>query len=405
MIRNYRIVEVVLMVTLLTGCRLFGGGSSSDEIVLAPTEVGTPVGDAVTRNIGPTGGTVTSSDGRMTLNVPQNALTETIAFSIQPITNKAATGLGTAYRLEPSGKVFSTPLQLSIHYDDHDIDGTVPEALSMAYQDGKGAWHAQSSGVLDQSARTLTVPIKHFTDFSALARLRMIPPAATLHVGESMVIQLQVCGEQTFVDKILSRPLNCEEPPRGKAAFAWSHRGAGTIKESALGQEYGIVSVTYTAPAKRPTPNIAFVDVSAKFSTWHSETGESAEIDKTFSARITIIDRGYRATGSDASTSYSGVVCSLDKPFAVMADNTLVQWPLNFVPSSETAGAFNFNTIWGPLRLSGSGKYTVEGLDTEKPRIIAEPKSTLTGPPRSASGTGTAHIDLLPLDTDECGEQ
>jgi hypothetical protein len=400
---HYRIVEIILIVTLALGCRLLGGGNSSDEITLAPTEVGTPAGNAVTKSIGPAGGTLASPDGRITLTVPQNALIETVAFTIQPITNKAATGLGTAYRLEPSGKVFDTPLQLSIHYDDHDIDGTVPEALSMAYQDGKGAWHIQSSGQLDQSARTLTIPIKHFTDFSFITRLRMVPPAATVHVKESQVIQLQVCGEPSFVDKILSRPLSCKEPPPGNVA--WSLRGEGTIRESKLAREFGLVSVIYTAPAKRPTPNIAMVEVSITFRTWNPETGALETIEKTFDARITIVDRGYRATGHDRSTSYSGVICSLDQPFAVMADNTLVSYPLDFVPSSGTAGDVKWDTTWGVLRLNGEGTYTIEGLDTEKPRIIVQPKSTLTGPPRSATGSGTAHIELLPLpiDSNDCG--
>jgi hypothetical protein len=96
-----------------------------------------PAGDKVTREIGPAGGTLTSPDGRMTLTVPLNALAETVAFSIQPITNKAAGGLGPGYRLEPSGRTFSTPLMISVHYDDRDLKATVPDAFSIAFQDEK----------------------------------------------------------------------------------------------------------------------------------------------------------------------------------------------------------------------------------------------------------------------------
>jgi hypothetical protein len=144
--------------------------------------------------------------------------------------------------------------------------------------------------------------------------------------------------------------------------------------------------------------------VSAKFYSWNPTTGETGAVEKTFAARITIVDRGYRVTGHDGSTSYSGVICSLDQPFAVMAGNTLVAYPLDFVPSSGTAGDVKWDTTWGVLRLNGEGTYTIEGLDTEKPRIIVQPKSTLTGPPRSATGSGTAHIELLPLpiDSNDC---
>src|SRR3954468_18485042 len=106
MSRNYRIFECVLLVALVTSCSLFHRGSS-DEIVLAPTEVGTPVGNSVTAKIGATGGTVVSPDGRIILTVPPNAVAETVEFAIQPISNRAITGLGMAYRLEPSGKLFT----------------------------------------------------------------------------------------------------------------------------------------------------------------------------------------------------------------------------------------------------------------------------------------------------------
>src|SRR5713101_839974 len=106
----------VLTIGVLTigalGYRLFSGKANAGEIAFAPTEVGTPEGPNVTKVIGPAGGTLASPDGRLTLTVPPNALTETVAFSIQPIANKAEGGLGLAYRLEPNGKTFTTPLEI-----------------------------------------------------------------------------------------------------------------------------------------------------------------------------------------------------------------------------------------------------------------------------------------------------
>lgn len=150
---NYRVAVACMILAGTLGCGLFSGGT--DDLVLAPTEVGTPVGDKVTKDVGPAGGTLSSGDGRLKLTVPPNVVSELVSFSIQPITNKADNGLGNAYRLEPDGRTFSTPLEISVSYDDKDLEGTVPKALSMAYQDGKGAWHAQRSTKLDQSAKTI----------------------------------------------------------------------------------------------------------------------------------------------------------------------------------------------------------------------------------------------------------
>ena len=93
-------------------------------MIFPATDVGTPIGNKVSKEIGRAGGSIVSPDGRLTLSVPQNALTEPVAFSIQPITNKAGQGLGPAYRLEPNGKTFATPLEISFHYGEHDLEGT-----------------------------------------------------------------------------------------------------------------------------------------------------------------------------------------------------------------------------------------------------------------------------------------
>ena len=95
MTKNCRtLIPILLLFICALGCGLFSSNGSDAEAVFPPTEVGTPVGDKVTKDIGPAGGTLASPDGRLTLTVPQNALTETVAFGIQPVTNKFGGGLG-----------------------------------------------------------------------------------------------------------------------------------------------------------------------------------------------------------------------------------------------------------------------------------------------------------------------
>src|SRR5260370_4309060 len=250
----------VLMIGAL-GYVLYSRKAGDAELVFPATEVGTPVGDKVTMDIGPAGGTLASPDGRLTLIVPPNALTGTVSFTIQPITNKAEGGLGLAYRLGPDGKTFTTPLQLAVRYDDHDLEGTVAEALSIAYQDKEGAWHAQKSAKLDQATKTLTIATTHFTDFAALAGLRMSPVEATVYPGEVALIHLVQCKEQGFMDKILTRPLDCSGSPPGSAS--WVLKGPGKIVDTMAG--HPAMGVTYTAPAKKPTPNVAWVNLTITF--------------------------------------------------------------------------------------------------------------------------------------------
>ena len=403
------IIAVVLVVATVAifatvAYILFLRPSSETEVVYAATEVGTPNGPAVTKSIGPAGGSLASPDGRLTLTVPQNDLTDTVAFTIQPITNKARNGLGLAYRLEPNGKTFTTPLEISVRYDEKDLEGTIPEALSLAYQDKQGAWHAQKSAKLDQSAKTLTVATTHFTDFASLAGLRMSPLEATLHVGESQFIQLLQCKEPGFWDKLWSRPVDCSASPPGKVS--WKVYGPGTIKNM-LSRRQTVAGVTatgllYTAPAKKPTDNIVYVDLTIDFEMMKPTTGEIYKEQRTFRTKITIIDRGYRASGSEGPgpTTYSGTVCSLDKEFTVIGHNGPLDLTFKFTPSGD--GRAGTGTLGGSVSIAtwtGGGSYTIEGFDSEKPKIVFVTHQTVSG---KISGSGTFHIDLVPLDTDEC---
>jgi len=205
--------------------------------------------------------------------------------------------------------------------------------------------------------------------------------------------------EQNFVDKILSRPLKYKDPPKGDVAG--SLRGAGTIKVSAIFQEYGIVAVTYTAPAQQPTTNVAWVDLKPKFYFWNQITGETSTAEKIFSAKITIINRGYTATGKTADIVWSGEICSLDKPFTV--SGSVINYKINFVPSSPTAGTATIAGAGLGVKAEGSGTctYKIEGADTDKPRIALTQSTVGHTRVGDFTGGGTIYIDLVPLDT-EC---
>ncbi len=394
MLTNYRLLIVCLILAGALGCGLFSGKTSDTEEVFASTEVGTPEGDKVTRDIGPAGGSIASPDGRLTLAVPQNALAETVTFAIQPITNKAGNGLGSAYRLEPNGKTFATPLEISVRYDDHDLEGTVPEALSLAYQDQQGAWHAQKSAKLDPAAKTLTVATTHFTDFAFLARLRLLPVESKLHPGVSQGITLFLCKEPGFLDKILSRRLDCSASPHG--ATSWKLRGPGTIGKPRSND----TGVLYTAPATKPADNIAWVDLTIDFYIWNPDTGATSVVQKTFSAKITILGLSYEAKGQTADVVWSGAICSLDQPFTV--SGSVIGYKLKFTPSSATAGTVSITAAGMMVTAEGGGTYKIEGGDTEKPRIAVAATAVGHSPVGSRTGSGTIYIDLVPLNTVEC---
>jgi hypothetical protein len=392
-------IGVVVIGTL--GYILFSKKTVNTEMIFPTTEVGTPVGDKVTKDIGPAGGTIASPGGRLTLTVPQNALTEAVAFSIQPITNKAGGGLGLAYRLEPSGKTFTTPLQISVRYDEHDLEGTIPEVLALAYQDQQREWHEVKS--LNQTKDTLTVATTHFTDWSFLAKMRLEPATATLGVGKTLYIVLIGCAnpeltryerfnrwmdgpEKTAENE--ARERHCKFGTIGRAGFSW-YVDVGTIGDDDN-------PVLYTAPPKKPTPNVATVVFP-----YYVGSDSNGWRKGMFTSHVTIVDHGYRASGNaGGDTVFSGDICDLEKHFTIKTNNPFLS-SLEFVPSSPTKGTYSFSTTYG-VTGGGGGKYTITGSDALWTGIELNSSSTATFPiGPTLHGSGPVHIDLVPL-KDEC---
>ena len=62
----------------------------------------------------------------------------------------------------------------------------------------------------------------------------------------------------------------------------------------------------------------------------------------------------------------------------------------------------SYSTSGGGITAKGSGTYTIEGAETDHPRIVIDSKSTASSPVATTSGGGKATINLTPLETDEC---
>jgi hypothetical protein len=405
------------LITVTTGlvavCFLLSCGGRSDrshlKFIFPATEVGVPQGDRIVGQIGPAGGMVASSDGRLTLTVPQGAVAESIAFSIQPVTNTSGNGIGSAYRLEPSGVNFAVPLRLTIKYSDHDLEGTVPEALALAYQDETGTWHEKTK--IDETDNAFTIETTHFTDWSFLAKMRIEPRTATVGVGKSVFLVLIGCVQYgkapSFLESVLGEswkvkhvgdPEKCQFGEVDAKIFEW-FVDVGTI-------ETGINPVKYTAPAKKPDPNFATVVFPYSLVDFHKCFGGDCHARSikdgrrgVFTSRITIVDRGYRAKGQKGDVVFSGVICDLTKPFTINA-GWLTDIPMKFDPA---AGTWEFSTRYNVLAYAGSGTFTVEGADTENPRLAVFGSETITHPygGKTTQG-GDNSLELIPLTTDEC---
>lgn len=315
-IKTFNLLIAMLTVISFTACGGGGGGSSSDgggggtstpppaAATPVATAVGTPIGSAATATLGAVGGTLSSPDGRVTLNVPAGALAADTVIGIQPITNHAHGGRGNAYRFTPDGQTFQTPVTLKFTYTDADLEGTVAQALGSAYQSVDGYWHWVKNPVLDTALKTVTVSTTHFTDYADAVGFNLRPGAATVKVGGTVGLYVKFCYPASVDDSAELAPLvvglECEFPSaQGTLAplsgvSQWTVAGAGSVSGGAF-------SATYTAPPTKPAPNTAVVSArinNTKFGTLY------------LLSNITIIDEVTSYTGDLAfneSTAFDDV--------------------------------------------------------------------------------------------------
>ncbi len=155
------------------------------------TEKGIPDGTAVSAIIGASGGSVTSSDGRLRLTVPAGALSTNTTIGIQPITNKMPNGIGLAYRLTPDGQPFSKPALLTAQYKAADLDGTAAEALGITHQDNRGAWLAKKKLAVNTATKNVSKEISLLTHYAIYTNYILIPGEATLLPGGAVDLRVK----------------------------------------------------------------------------------------------------------------------------------------------------------------------------------------------------------------------
>src|ERR1043165_6589975 len=154
------------------------------------TPIGIPFGEIASNKIGKDGGSVRSSDGKLELDFPNNALNSSVTISIQSCSNTLHSGIGTAYQLEPSGTKFNRPVKAILHYNDKDLKENSPRFMTLALQDQTGQWYRTESVVIDTAEKTISCFIRHFSIFADCFELMLEPSSATLKVNQQITLSI-----------------------------------------------------------------------------------------------------------------------------------------------------------------------------------------------------------------------
>jgi len=296
-----RLLQLAALVSL-TSC---GGGDAGADAATAvaaspppapapainpqPTAVGVPDGTVVTQSIGAAGGTIASADGAIAVTLPPGALASNTTIGIQPITNFAINGVGPAYRLTPEGTTFAQPVTLTFAYSDALTAGSAPEALEIATQDAQGYWRMAQNPTRDLNAKTISASIAHFSDWSPIQGLQLLPRQASVRVNGTQNLDLFSCDELPGSDPLLPSLYECAlDLATADTVGNWAVNGApGGTNGTGLVVANGQWGGRYTAPPAIPKPNT--VSVNASTHTAHYGT-------LIILSNITIAGDGYAGT-------------------------------------------------------------------------------------------------------------
>ncbi len=254
----------MLALLLAAACHPSGGGDelgNDDETTGEPTETvfpaGMPIGPATTAVVGPAGGMLDSADGMLRVTIGAGALLQDTTIGIEPITNTAPGGLGTAYRLTPDGTTFEVPVELAFVVEDADLAGSVEDAFTIGFQDHEGLWWAapEADVVRELDAGSIAVSTTHFSDWSRLSGLQLRPPEHTLREGETIGLTVVDCemqgGDEENLPSLLALcSIDAELPPLPGLVQEWAvdgipggSEGVGTIAPGSRPDQ-----AIYTAP-------------------------------------------------------------------------------------------------------------------------------------------------------------
>ena len=338
------VIAIAIIVLTVSSCKKILEGviepPAVDESPL-PTATGDAAGAIVTKQIGINGGAVTSSDGKIELQIPAGALSGNTTISIQAITNNAPNGISNAYRFTPDGMKFSTAVTLKIHYTAGDLAGTLPELLGIAFQDTTGLWWRVNNFTNDQTAKTVSVPMLHFSDWTLFDVMSITPSSAAVRTNKSLnldVTYVNAKNDDEEVSLLLHKV--------GKIAWSVS---AGTLTATTDNTDKSrIFKAPATIPAQNPVAVAAQVQITFKYhgNTYNNTTLVSNitiyNTDEVYLLELKVVD-GHWRQGMIAIDSVSMRVKVQDTTVTI---SNIVNFPSKAIPEKLVVG--NSTVIWIP---------------------------------------------------------
>lgn len=121
-----------------------------------------------TKIIGAAGGTLTSTDDNLVIDVPAGVMSDETSVTVTvDESNAHPNGVGTMFTLESAVDQFDEPVTLTFSYTDDMLPtGARPEFLTVAFRKDDGQWTTKPNAILNKTSKTITVQTDHFSQWS-----------------------------------------------------------------------------------------------------------------------------------------------------------------------------------------------------------------------------------------------
>ena len=275
--------------------------NASGDSVVTPAPA-LPVAIPSSATIGAEGGSIQSSDGRLTLLIPAGALSSPTGISLATDASDALNGVGPAYVLSPTGLNFAKPLIARLAYGPDDVAGSGAAGLAIAFRQTDG-WYTVTGGLVDTGRRTVSVVLPAGAPSPAAGRAALDILSWSQRIAMLQALQIVpkgaslIGGQQTDFKAYYSGPpssAKCLKPFCAEKAVSpyavnvvWYVDGdrGGNATVGTVAPETG-TTTTYTAPCAHPVP----VEVSFKIS--DPRIPGAAEVRAEQMAKVNVFSRG-----------------------------------------------------------------------------------------------------------------
>jgi hypothetical protein len=110
----------------------------------------------------------------------------------------------------------------------------------------------------------------------------------------------------------------------------------------------------------------------------------------------------YRVNGASGGASFTGEICSLDKPFVLTVDSITGTWPMEFTPGDGLSGQMKGTYSSDDCTLTGGGPYSITLDGDGSAKIKFTYNSTAKCPFGSRTTSVTSELPLEPAADSHC---